>query len=67
MNLSVCLGFQAVSMHLIKMASALAVDMLTNPNACFKRCTYAHDCVHTHKMNESMLNFLKEHKSFVLI
>lgn len=52
MNLRVCLGFQAVSMHLIKVAPALAVDMLTNPNAYFKKCTYAHTYTHKRKMNE---------------
>lgn len=59
MNLRVCLGFQAVSMHLIKVAPALAVDMLTNPNAYFKKM---HICTHirTQKKNERMLKLFKK-------
>ena len=30
-----CLGFQAVRLHLIKVASALEIHMLANPNSSF--------------------------------
>jgi hypothetical protein len=46
----VCLGFQAVRLHLIKVASALEIHMLANPNSSFVlKNAHMHPHAYRHK------------------